>query len=118
MNGIERPGGALDGPLAVGDELVFHLALLGRGATVRVRLTEVGPRRARWLGRSLGVTGDHAFFVEPLTGGRARLTSDERFSGLPVRLVPDRFWRLLAGEARAGLERFRSLTESDCLDLR
>ncbi len=107
LESLEGPPGDVE--LVVGDELHLRLVFHGRGATVRVHVAEVEPgRRVRWLGRGFGVTGDHAFSVEPAAGG-ARFVSDETFSGLPVRLLPRRLFDALEREAAAGLARFAAL---------
>jgi hypothetical protein len=109
MERVERSG---SGPITIGEELVLHLAFRGRGAPVRVRVSEVGPRHVRWSGRSFGVTGDHRYSVEPLGDARCRFSSDETFSGLPVRLIPRFVFAELEREHEAGMERFRRLVET------
>jgi hypothetical protein len=61
----------------------------GRPMTFRPTVLVARPgRELRWLGR-LGMRGvfdgEHSFEIEPLEGGRSRLTQAERFSGLLVR---------------------------------
>ena len=106
---VERPG---SGPFRLGEELVLHLAFRGRGAPVKVRVEELGLERVRWVGRSFGVTGDHAFFTERVDEGRCRFASEEVFSGFPVRLIPGFLFAEIERETVAGLERFRRLVET------
>lgn len=101
-----------------GERLSLRLGFRGRGVDVEVRVEEAeSGRRVRWIGRSLGVVGDHRFSIEPLegpeAGARCRFSSEELFSGLPVRLVPKRLFAELEAETRLGLERFRALAESE-----
>ncbi len=106
---VERRG---LGPFRVGDEMTLHLDFRGRSTRVAVRVAEIGPDRMRWVGRSFGVTGDHAYRVEPLGEGRCRFVSEEIFSGLPVRLIPGRIFDELEREHAHGMDRFRRLVET------
>src|SRR3954469_25466596 len=75
---LEAAQRARAGELAPGESIVLRLTFAGRGIDVPVRVEEVEPgRRVRWIGRNLGVTGDHQFLVEPTATG-ARFTSEER----------------------------------------
>jgi len=112
LTALERAG---TGPLLVGEAFTLALQFRGRGTRVKVRVTESAPARVRWSGRSFAVTGDHAFFVEPLDEHRSRFCSDEIFSGLPVALIPRAIFEELSAECRAGLERFRTLVEATTL---
>lgn len=59
---------------------------LGLRLSFRVRVTRVEPgRELRWLGRRLGVSGDHYFQLEPNGRGGTRLVHGEIFRGLLVR---------------------------------
>ena len=109
MQRIER---GASGPIVVGEALVLHLAFRGRGASVKVKVSDAGPRHVRWSGRSFGVTGDHRYSVEPLGDARCRFASHETFSGLPVRLIPGVVFAELEREHEAGMERFRRLVET------
>jgi hypothetical protein len=61
----------------------------GRAMTFKPSVLAARPgRELRWLGRFLvrGLfDGEHSFEIEPLGGGRSRLTQAERFSGVLVR---------------------------------
>jgi hypothetical protein len=80
----------VDGPLRPGARLEVMIAPPGGRRmrfrpTVRVVRTD---RELRWLGRLLlpGLfDGEHRFDIEPLPGGRSRLTQSEVFSGLLAR---------------------------------
>jgi hypothetical protein len=106
MQRVERSAA---GPLFVGEALTLHLAFRGHGSAIRVRVEEVAPRRVRWVGKSFGVTGDHAFYVEAISATRCRFVSDETFFGFPVRLIPRFVFDELRRETDAGLERFRRM---------
>ena len=113
LSAVERAG---TGPFVVGERLRLHLGFRGHGAKVSVEVTHSTPgREVRWMGRSFGVTGDHAFRIEPIdrVGGAplARFVSEELFSGLPVRLLPGSIFGELERETVAGLQRFKSLVE-------
>jgi hypothetical protein len=110
LTAVARPA---SGPFALEEHIVLSLGFRGRGTRVDVRVVESAEGRVRWVGRSFGVTGDHAFFVEPLGDGRARFGSDEIFTGFPVRLLPRFVWNELTAECRRGLERFRTLVETE-----
>lgn len=110
---VERPEReGLLAPLRLGERLVLHLGFRGYAAPVPVRVEELGDRHVRWVGRSFGVTGDHAYRAEPIDGARSRLVSDEIFSGLPVRLLPRAIFGELDRETVAGLARFRQMVET------
>jgi hypothetical protein len=113
LTAVERP---TTGAFTVGERLRLRLAFRGRGANVDVRVTHATlGREVRWLGRSYGVTGDHAFRVEVVTRPdgvrRARFVSEEIFSGLPVRLLPRSIFDEVERETVAGLARFKALVE-------
>jgi hypothetical protein len=80
----------LAGELRPGAKLVVEIAPPNaRPMTFKptVLAAEAG-RELRWLGRFLVAglfDGEHSFTLEPLAGGRTRLTQAERFSGLLVR---------------------------------
>jgi hypothetical protein len=112
LTALERAG---TGTLVVGEALTLALAFRGRSTRVKVRVTESAATRVRWSGRSFAVTGDHAFFAEPLDDHRTRFCSDEIFSGLPVALIPRSIFEELRAECRAGLARFRTLVEATTL---
>jgi len=100
------------GTFARGERMTLRLVFRGRGVDVPVRIEEVQEgRRIRWIGRNLGVTGDHSFSVEA-HGEATRFTSEEVFTGLPLRLLPKRLFEELERETLLGLERFRALAES------
>jgi hypothetical protein len=109
---LQRLERSMTGSITLGESIVLHLALFGRGGAVTVRVKEVAPHRVRWVGGSFGVTGDHAFYVERIDDRRCRFVSDETFSGLPVRLIPKRVFGLLERETAEGLTRFRRLVET------
>lgn len=75
----------------------------GRAMTFKPTITVLAERRQlQWLGRLNlpGVfDGRHSFLVEPLEGGRTRLTQAEEFSGVLVPLA-----RALLEKTRAGFE--------------
>ncbi len=113
LTGVERP---LTGPFSLGEKMTLHLAFRGRAAKVEVRVTHHTPgREVRWLGRSFGVSGDHAFRVEEVVRPdgvrRGRFVSEELFTGLPVRLLPRSVFDEVERETVAGLQRFKALTE-------
>jgi len=96
------------GPFTVREPIVLTLAMAGRETRVTVRVTEARERHVRWRGTSFGVTGDHAFFVEATERG-SRFTSDETFSGIPLLVVPKRYFATVQQEVAAGLDRFVTL---------
>ncbi len=94
-----------EGTLRPGARLrVYIQAPGGRGMEFRpiVLACESG-RELRWRGRLLVAglfDGEHAFSIEPLSGGRVRFVHRERFSGVLVLLV----WRGLDRDTRLGFE--------------
>jgi hypothetical protein len=80
----------LDGELQEGARLEVEITPPdGRAMTFKPKVLAAEPgRELRWLGHLLvpGLfDGEHRFEIEPLDGGRSRLTQSERFSGLLVR---------------------------------
>jgi hypothetical protein len=80
----------LDGELQEGARLEVEITPPGgRAMTFKPKVLAAEPgRELRWLGHLLlpGLfDGEHRFEIEPLEGGRSRLTQSERFSGLLVR---------------------------------
>ena len=96
------------GPFAIGEPIVLTLAMAGRESRITVRVTESGERHVRWRGSSFGVTGDHGFSVEATERG-SRFTSDETFTGLPLLVVPKRYFATVQQEVALGLGRFAAL---------
>jgi hypothetical protein len=80
----------IEGVLRQGARLEVEIAPPG-GRAMKFKPTVLATRpghELRWLGRFLmpGLfDGEHSFEIEPLAGGRSRLTQAERFSGLLVR---------------------------------
>ena len=80
----------VDGPLEEGARLQVEIEPPG-GRRMAFKPTVLAARPARelrWLGNLVvpGLfDGEHRFEIEPLGGGRSRLTQSERFSGLLVR---------------------------------
>ncbi len=113
LSAVERAG---RGPFLVGERMSLQLSFRGHGAKVAVQVTHSRPgREVRWLGGSFGVTGDHAFRIEAIDRPdgvrRARLVSEEVFSGLPVRFLPRSIFAQLTRDTEAGLQRFKTLVE-------
>lgn len=84
---------SIAGNLAPGTRLTVTIAPPGKAAMrFKPTILSVQPQRElRWLGRLFipGVfEGEHYFLLEPLAGGRTRLTQGEKFSGVLVGLVP------------------------------
>ena len=83
---------SISGNLAQGERLSVHIAPPGRsGMRFKPTVLTVRPgRELRWLGR-LPVPGlfdgEHFFLLEPIAGGKTRLTHGETFSGLFVTLL-------------------------------
>jgi hypothetical protein len=82
----------LEGSLEEGASLEAEIAPPGgRPMTFKPTVLAARPNRElRWRGRLLlpGLfDGEHSFEIEPLAGGRSRLTQSERFSGLLVRAL-------------------------------
>jgi hypothetical protein len=80
----------LDGELKEGARLEVEITPPGgRAMTFKPKVLAAKPgRELRWLGHLLvpGLfDGEHRFEIEPLEGGRSRLTQSERFTGLMVR---------------------------------
>jgi hypothetical protein len=80
----------LDGELREGARLEVEITPPdGRAMTFKPKVLAAEPgRELRWLGHLLvrGLfDGEHRFEIEPLEGGRSRLTQSERFTGLLVR---------------------------------
>lgn len=96
-------------PFVIGEAFTLSLAFRGHTSDVKVKVVAVSATTVRWIGNSFGVTGDHAFRAESIDPTRTRFTSEEHFSGFPVRLLPRSIFRELELEAKAGLERFRAL---------
>jgi len=73
----------------------------GKARTFRPTvLAAIPERELRWRGRFLvpGLfDGEHWFTVEPLTGGRCRLTQGERFTGLLARPMRSQLGPTLLG---------------------
>ncbi len=98
------------GAFTTDERFTLCLSFRGHGADVGVKVVEHDPpRRVRWVGRNLGVTGDHAFFTEVISPMRTRFVSEETFSGLPVRFIPKEIFGELEDATRLGLGRFAAL---------
>lgn len=93
------------GQLAVGARLEVHIESPGgRGMTFRSVILCAEPNcQLRWRG-SLPIPGlfegEHAFAIEPQSGGGVRLVQREVFKGLLVPLV----WRWMEASTRRGFE--------------
>jgi hypothetical protein len=74
----------------------------GKPITMKPKvLVADGPRELRWRGRLMmpGIfTGEHAFVLEPTSGGGTRFVQSERFSGILVPL----FKRMITGPTKQG----------------
>ena len=101
---------AATGEFTPDERFTLCLSFRGHGAQIVVKVLEHDPpRRVRWVGRNLGVTGDHAFFTEVISPVRTRFVSEEIFSGLPVRFIPRKIFSELEDATRLGLERFAAI---------
>lgn len=80
MPAVFRPVRGPNGPLAVAETIVVRL---GGALPARLRVVRVSPpSELAWRGGVPGIlVGEHAFYLEDL-GGRTRVVSEERFSGL------------------------------------
>ena len=56
-----------------------------------------------WLGRTLGINAVHVYRLEPQEGG-TRVTSEESYEGLPVRLMHGRMQKMLDEATERGLQ--------------
>jgi hypothetical protein len=107
LTALERSTGD---PFSVGESFVLCLSFRGHGAKIPVRVMEHDPPcRVRWVGRNLGVTGDHAFFAEVIDANHTRFVSEEAFTGFPVRLIPKRIFGELEAETQRGMQTFAEL---------
>ena len=78
---------AAEGRAAEGERVsLSYRSNVGLHLSFEVRLTRVEPgRELRWLGRRLGVVGDHYFRLEPDGRGGTHLVHGEIFRGPLVR---------------------------------
>ena len=83
------------GTSAEGDSAVLrYRSSVGILLRFRVRITRSEPdRELRWIGVSLGVTGDHYFRIESRGTDACRLVHGEIFSGGPASLLAPVFRR-------------------------
>lgn len=114
QDGLAEVRRVTSGPIGVGAEHVFVRRFAGRRIESRNRLTRFEPGcfvefeiPEGWL------TGTASYRVDPVAGGRSRLTSrmDFRIRG-PLKLVSPLLARLLARDSRTDETRLKALLES------
>jgi len=97
----------LQGPLAAGSAIRWHA---GPGTITSILATVEAPRQLGWTGRTLGIKAVHVWRLEP-EDGRTRLTTEESWRGLPVRLSPRRMRAMLEKAVTDGLVHVRREAE-------
>jgi hypothetical protein len=91
-------------------EIVFDFGL---SVSVRPVVEEIEKaRRVRWVGKGMGIQGNHSYTFETKSPGLTRVTSHEEFSGLGARLMTRRVVGLLDTEVHRSMERFKALVEN------
>jgi uncharacterized protein YndB with AHSA1/START domain len=91
---------SLEGELARGSRFRWKA---GPG-TITSTLVQVDPPRLiGWLGKTLGINAVHVYRLEPQEGG-TRVTSEESYEGLPVRLMHGRMQKMLDDATESGLQ--------------
>jgi hypothetical protein len=102
----------LDGDWRLGShmEIVFHAGPVGMPVTVELQELEP-PRRVRWVGGRMGMSGNHFYTFSVNSPGLTRVTSHEEFSGLATRLIPRAVLERIDGEVHRSMERLKSLVE-------
>jgi hypothetical protein len=68
--------------------------------------------KVRWLGKSWGILGNHAFTLESHAPGLTRVTSHGQFSGIGARLLTGKVLEILDSEVYRSLERLKALVEA------
>ena len=98
----------LHGSLAAGGTFTWKA---GPGK-IRSSLSEVdAPRRIAWTGKTLGISAVHTWVIEPTENG-VELTTEESWSGLPVRLFPGSSQRTLDKAVSTGLHAAKQAAET------
>ena len=89
-------------PWQKGSRFEFHLSQ-PRPATITPTITDIEiPYKVIWVGKGMGVTGEHAFVFAPQADGTTRITTMQRYSGAATMFAP----KHLIGIVQSVLERW------------
>lgn len=98
----------LHGALAAGSTFTWKA---GPGKIHSELLDVDAPRRIAWTEKTLGITAIHTWDIDPNDGG-VELTTEESWSGLPVRLSPTSSRKTLHGAVTTGLQAAKRTAET------